>query len=1057
MKSIRYALLRSLASLLFAVLLWSQASQVKAEEATFPQCELQGQPPSGFLNIVHAFGTNTQQYPNEFPIAPAFPAFNQVFDLYLSNGVSNRWTQGQFATLLSSIMSNDTLNTTDDVFGRVWGYFCRSDADLNPHHAGVRFTKESTTYTKMRIYLYDRADVPSPCDEGIYGNACYGYSFVNGNSLYINASPVITLSDVIGLAIAHELQHVCWGANGLAVEANYYSCNETLSTLAEYFFNTWRPAQYDRAYDASFMRSEICDLDSKYDVEKIWIIYLYEMFKASASDPTDDLIYRWIRNAAPPISRMRLSELATVIWDSAYSWVGGGNGTDRLNKAFANFLAAKYANAPAFAPNSRFGVSGVNSLSTLHFFKDNCMDNPQPPSRVPMSPVDCPVGDGYANILNEACWNVRAVPPAYQLSSAHENTMTTVPGASGVYKDRDDTPSPTDGDQSTDWVDVPIYGTDYILFRASTYFADGSSHDLKIRIEGSAHDKSPGYPESKRITPVGWVMGYCCDVSQPQTNPQHLVFIEPIAFSPTTTLGEIVTSEVTITDFGRSVKMVAVAISSTTNSLDLTSQTGPLNYFDYEYEFGVYTPATANVTWSGTVLVNADRVVPASRTLTLQPGTRVRVSTVDRTPGGIDTQKVELNVYGSLIADGTAASPIKFESWTPTTTEDWVGVYFANGTGSAIFDNCLISRAEFAIDSYKPLTVTNTVIEDCGFGGVSARASNSLIQGCTFTRPGVLGAYLAGASTTIRNTTINDAASIACLVNPTAAVAIRNSQFINSDTGLYVNGMAAVSIDSTSAFNTNGIGVHCYGTNISTSIARSTFQGNTVDGILCAAESSPTIQNCQFQSNYVAIYCTGTNTAPALSNNTFNNNVGAVNADVGANPDIGNGGSNGNNTFLTSTGYHVANANAWTVMGRSNYWNSSTPPCFPKASKIVGPVDYNPSLCSNPNPSSPSLSLAPYPNEKVTVGILATTPNPFNPSVTIAFGVPSGGTHVEISIYDVRGQVISELVSGNRPGGPAEVVWDGTNTRGEPVASSVYFVRMSAGKLVDTKKIVLLK
>ena len=1054
MLSIRCHLPRSVLSILFTVVLWLFSPRARAEEISFPQCSLLGESATGLIDILHAFGTNTQQYPNEFPIATTFPVFNQVFDLYLSSGVSNRWTQGQFSTLISAIMNNDSLNTTDDIFGKVWGYFCRPDADLNPNHAGVRFVKDDSTYTKIKIYMYDIADIPVPCPID-YGRACNGNAFVSQNIIYINASPANSMADVLGLGIAHELQHVCWGANNLVVDARYYSCNETMSTLAEYFLNSWRPSQFDRAYDASFMRSESCDVDTKFDVEKMWIIYLYEIFKANAADPTDDLIYRWIRSAAPPASRMKLSELATIIWDSAYGWVGGADGTDRLNKAFTNFLAAKYANAPAFASNSRFGISGVNSLTNLHFFTDNCTDYPV--GHQPMIPVDCPGGNGYVDTLNVACWNVRIVPPSYQLSSTHENTLKTIPGISGTYKDADDTLSPTDGDGSTDWVDVPVYGTDYMLFRAGSYYADGTQHDFKLHIQGTAHNKSPGYPETHRITPIGWVMGYCCDVSQPQTTPQHLVFIEPLTFSPTTSLGEIATADVTVTDFGRSIKMIAVAISSTTNSLSLTSDVGVLNNFDYKYEFGVFTPASANITWNGTVLVNADRAVPAGKTLTVQPGTRVRVSTTDRTPGGTDTQKVELNVQGTLIADGTAASKIKFESWTPTTTQDWVGIYFGSTSGGGTFDNCQISRAEYGIESYKPLTVKNTAIEDCYFAAIAARGGSTLIQGCTLTRPGVFGVFAINANTTLRNTTIDDAANIACFVETSATLTARNSQFINSDTGLFVNGMAAVNIDSTCAFNTNAIGINCYGTNNSTSIARSTIQGNAVDGILCANESRPPIQYCQVLSNYVGIYCTGTNTGPAIANNTFDNNTGAVNADVGANPDIGNGGSNGNNSFLTSTGYHVANANAWTVLARSNYWNRSTPPCFPKTSKIVGPVDYNPSLCSNPNPVSPMSYVVPNPAEVARVGILAAKPNPFNPTVTISFGVPLEGSHVEIGIYDVQGRMVRELVNSHRPGGISEVVWDGTNAEGRPVASSVYFVRMSAGRVVDTRKLVLLK
>jgi flagellar hook assembly protein FlgD len=38
-----------------------------------------------------------------------------------------------------------------------------------------------------------------------------------------------------------------------------------------------------------------------------------------------------------------------------------------------------------------------------------------------------------------------------------------------------------------------------------------------------------------------------------------------------------------------------------------------------------------------------------------------------------------------------------------------------------------------------------------------------------------------------------------------------------------------------------------------------------------------------------------------------------------------------------------------------------------------------------------------------------------------------------------------------------QVTWDGRNSRGEQVATGVYFCRMQAGSFVQTRKMVLLK
>jgi flagellar hook assembly protein FlgD len=52
---------------------------------------------------------------------------------------------------------------------------------------------------------------------------------------------------------------------------------------------------------------------------------------------------------------------------------------------------------------------------------------------------------------------------------------------------------------------------------------------------------------------------------------------------------------------------------------------------------------------------------------------------------------------------------------------------------------------------------------------------------------------------------------------------------------------------------------------------------------------------------------------------------------------------------------------------------------------------------------------------------------------------------------------VRELVDGKRTADTYRVEWDGKNQNGEPVASGVYFVRLTAGSFSDTKKLVLLR
>ena len=78
-------------------------------------------------------------------------------------------------------------------------------------------------------------------------------------------------------------------------------------------------------------------------------------------------------------------------------------------------------------------------------------------------------------------------------------------------------------------------------------------------------------------------------------------------------------------------------------------------------------------------------------------------------------------------------------------------------------------------------------------------------------------------------------------------------------------------------------------------------------------------------------------------------------------------------------------------------------------------------------------------------------PNPFNPTTSINYGLEKDG-HVEIMIYDAAGRLVEELVNGNKDGGSYSVNWNASNQ-----ASGMYFVKMVAGDVVQTQKLVLLK
>ena len=84
-------------------------------------------------------------------------------------------------------------------------------------------------------------------------------------------------------------------------------------------------------------------------------------------------------------------------------------------------------------------------------------------------------------------------------------------------------------------------------------------------------------------------------------------------------------------------------------------------------------------------------------------------------------------------------------------------------------------------------------------------------------------------------------------------------------------------------------------------------------------------------------------------------------------------------------------------------------------------------------------------------------PNPFNPSTRIDFEVPTQG-RTRLDVYDVGGRRITSLIDDVLPAGSQSMIWDGRNSKGEPVASGVYFYRLSvSGHQSLMRKMVLLK
>jgi hypothetical protein len=109
------------------------------------------------------------------------------------------------------------------------------------------------------------------------------------------------------------------------------------------------------------------------------------------------------------------------------------------------------------------------------------------------------------------------------------------------------------------------------------------------------------------------------------------------------------------------------------------------------------------------------------------------------------------------------------------------------------------------------------------------------------------------------------------------------------------------------------------------------------------------------------------------------------------------------------------------------------------ADSLGQPTDVN-----DPNPALPT-NFALYQNY----------PNPFNPTTTISFDVPRS-SDVTLEVLNVLGQVVWSTRTHYNVG-RHDIVWNGSTNNGSSVSSGIYYYRLRAEDIVQTRKMILLK
>lgn len=187
-------------------------------------------------------------------------------------------------------------------------------------------------------------------------------------------------------------------------------------------------------------------------------------------------------------------------------------------------------------------------------------------------------------------------------------------------------------------------------------------------------------------------------------------------------------------------------------------------------------------------------------------------------------------------------------------------------------------------------------------------------------------------------------------------------------------------------------------------------------------------------------------------------NLWGITIQVTAKPNLGNlnnsdTSDNGynfifNNTHNDTT-FDLYNNTPDSIMAENNFWGTGNltlieQHIFHKPDNpALGFVDYIPIYIPSPVNNNNSIVK--------NYHLADAYPNPFNPTTTIKFSVPSK-QYVKLEVYNILGEKVSTLINGMVSGGENSVNFDAGN-----LSSGLYLYKLTAGKFSESKKMVLLK
>ncbi len=438
-------------------------------------------------------------------------------------------------------------------------------------------------------------------------------------------------------------------------------------------------------------------------------------------------------------------------------------------------------------------------------------------------------------------------------------------------------------------------------------------------------------------------------------------------------------------------------------------------------------------------LVTGQITVPAGQTLAIEPGVEVNFQ-----------GHYKLTVNGRLEALGAEGSPILFTTDSPAT--GWGGIRISSSEISAL-THCRIEYGK-----------TTGSYPDMHGGGLALLGSDAVVTKCVFAD----------------NEAVADEMGMggAVYANGTGSYAGPLTRFIDCTfTGNHAYGEGGA-IKFTADTNTEIIGCRFIGNDCG-------YGGGAVS---CYGVEGTRMENCLFIDNYT-MYASGgavntlgfTNTVIlvgcTLSNNTAVTGDGGavslayaaatfVNCIVYDNPGMYSddiyldwgGSAEIHYSCLTmpagATGSNNINSNPQFVNpSGGDYELQESSPCIDEGTAylMLGGeviVDLDPSDYYGDAPDMGAFEYSPASAAPFGPSSLLTLhqnyPNPFVGRTVVNYEL-SSGSHLDLTVYDVRGRQVRNLIDGRQAAGPGAAAWDGRDDAGKAMSPGIYLLRMRAG------------